>query len=236
MSSIYELRTEDQVISFAEEIGSPLGDILLDLYDEKIVTPETVKEITQRMNKAQGAIDETVIERYVTEGQLPDWLTYLTDEQKELVIADFEQIAWLTGAAGTGKSIVALHRAQRLAKEGCQVTLLTHSETLSIDQQKSLAILCQDDPELLENIRCMTTDQFIFALAKAYKPVLEQIYDHMQIQSPLEIFCKQYTPPTCQTADDFVQEWLFVVGRWGCVDWSEFKVLPRTGRLTAYIP
>ena len=234
LPSIYELRTEEQVLNFVEEIGSPLGDTLLDLFDGKVVTPETVKEHIFNANQAQGTIDEEVLERYITEGQLPDWLTYLTEEQKELVIADFEQIAWLTGAAGTGKSIVALHRAQRLAKEGCQVTLLTHSETLSVDQQNSIAILCQDEPELLANIQCMTTDQFIFELAKAHRPSLEKVYNHMQIQKPLKSFCQKYTPPTSQTPDEFVQEWLFVVGRWGCIDWSDFKILPRTGRLAAY--
>ena len=56
------------------------------------MTPETVKEHIFNANQAQGTIDEEVLERHITEGQLPDWLTYLTEEQKELVIADFEQL------------------------------------------------------------------------------------------------------------------------------------------------
>lgn len=234
LPSIYELRTEDQIINFADDIGSPLGEILLDLYDGKMVTPDIVKEHTLYVEKVQGTIDKEVIERYVTEGQLPDWLTYLTDEQKELVIADLEHISWLTGAAGTGKSIVALHRACRLAKEGYQVTLLTHSNILSAQQQASIQILCQDDPTRTNNIRCLTINQLIFNMAKAHRDELQKIHNHMQIRSPLQSFCKRYSIPTGQTVEAFLQEWLFVVGRWGCVDWTDFKTLSRTGRLAAY--
>lgn len=46
----------------------------------------------------------------------PSWLTFLDPSQLELVRRDYPGPAWISGPAGTGKTVVALHRMARLAR------------------------------------------------------------------------------------------------------------------------
>ena len=61
------------------------------------------------------------------------WTIFLHPAQRELVERDFNGPARVAGSAGTGKTIVALHRAVHLARNNreSRVLLTTFSDTLS---------------------------------------------------------------------------------------------------------
>jgi hypothetical protein len=88
---------------------------------------------------------------------IEDWMVFLHPDQRRLVDRRFRGPARVTGGAGTGKTVVGIHRAVRLAWEGHQVLFTTYIRTLP----GVLATLC-------ERLAPDVTDQITFQGIHAY--------------------------------------------------------------------
>ncbi|MEZ0358911.1 UvrD-helicase domain-containing protein [Mycobacterium sp. SA01] len=74
------------------------------------------------------------------------WRVYLHPSQRTVVNATYKGPARVTGGPGTGKTVVALHRANMLAKRGeGKVLVTTFTSTLSETLQAGLDMLVDDD-------------------------------------------------------------------------------------------
>lgn len=74
------------------------------------------------------------------------WRVYLHPTQRAVVNATYKGPARVTGGPGTGKTVVALHRANMLAKRGHgKVLVTTFTSTLSETLQSGLDMLVDDD-------------------------------------------------------------------------------------------
>ncbi len=70
------------------------------------------------------------------------WTVFLHPSQRQFCEADYKGPARVAGSAGTGKTVVALHRALRLSRdEGANVLLTTFSDPLSGALKEKLGIL-----------------------------------------------------------------------------------------------
>ena len=61
---------------------------------------------------------------------IEDWMVFLHPDQRRLVDRRFNGPARITGGAGTGKTVVGVHRAARLAGDGRKVLFTTYIRTL----------------------------------------------------------------------------------------------------------
>ncbi len=61
---------------------------------------------------------------------IEDWMVFLHPDQRRLVDRRFNGPARISGGAGTGKTVVGVHRAARLAGEGRKVLFTTYIRTL----------------------------------------------------------------------------------------------------------
>ena len=88
------------------------------------------------------------------------WLVFLHPEQQQLVDRDYTGPARVAGSAGTGKTIVALHRAVHLARThpDARVLLTTVSDTLANALRTKLLRLLGDEPRLAERIDVHSLD------------------------------------------------------------------------------
>lgn len=74
------------------------------------------------------------------------WRVYLHPTQRAVVDAAYKGPARVTGGPGTGKTVVALHRAHMLAKQGeGKVLVTTFTSTLSETLQSGLDMLTDDE-------------------------------------------------------------------------------------------
>lgn len=82
------------------------------------------------------------------------WAIYLHPEQRQWVEKDYNGPARVSGSAGTGKTIVALHRAAHLARThpDARILLTTFSDTLAHALQAKLKRLLGNQPRLGERI------------------------------------------------------------------------------------
>jgi superfamily I DNA/RNA helicase len=88
------------------------------------------------------------------------WSIFLHPMQREISQRDFAGPARVAGSAGTGKTIVALHRAVHLAKKysDARVLLTTFSEPLANALRTKLRRLIANDPQLAERIDVYSID------------------------------------------------------------------------------
>lgn len=82
------------------------------------------------------------------------WTVFLHPEQRQLVERDYAGPARVSGSAGTGKTIVALHRAVHLARANpdSRVLLTTFSDALARALLTRLNRLVSGEPRLAERI------------------------------------------------------------------------------------
>lgn len=70
--------------------------------------------------------------------RLPAWGELSKDEQVPVLNLPTDRNCVVLGPPGSGKTILALHRAARLKKEGREVLVLTYNRLLSIYLQEAL--------------------------------------------------------------------------------------------------
>ena len=88
--------------------------------------------------------------RRVFEEGLEGWRIFLHPEQRKIAYRDYNGPALVRGGAGTGKTVVAMHRAKHLADEieknpgrvGQRVLMTTFTTSLAHDIEANLRTLC----------------------------------------------------------------------------------------------
>ncbi len=98
------------------------------------------------------------------------WTVFLHPEQRQWVERDYTGPARVSGSAGTGKTIVALHRAAHLARAhpDARVLLTTFSDTLANALQTKLKRLLGNEPRLAERIDVHSLNAIGLRLYKAH--------------------------------------------------------------------
>jgi mRNA-degrading endonuclease RelE of RelBE toxin-antitoxin system len=98
------------------------------------------------------------------------WAVFLHPAQRDLVEKDYSGPARVSGSAGTGKTIVALHRAVYLARSrtSARVLLTTFSETLANALQSKLRRLVSHEPRVAERIEVHAIDSIGERLYRAH--------------------------------------------------------------------
>lgn len=94
------------------------------------------------------------------------WTVFLHPSQQHLVTRPFNGPARVGGSAGTGKTVVALHRARRLSEtRGAKVLLTTFSRPLAAALKRKLVILDGGEKRLVPSINVAS---FVDAAAELY--------------------------------------------------------------------
>lgn len=110
---------------------------------------------------------------------LERWRVFLHPSQRKLVERDWNGPVKVTGGAGTGKTVVAMHRAARLARQyaalpGKPVLFTTFTKTLAEDIRQHLQMLCT--PQELEKIQVVNLDQWALGLLRRFGYRNELLY------------------------------------------------------------
>lgn len=160
------------------------------------------------------------------------WTVFLHPAQRKIVEKDYNGPARVSGSAGTGKTIVALHRAVYLARSHpeARVLLATFSGTLANALRTRLRRLISKEPRLGERLEVHAIDA-----------VGERLYAvHV---GPAQIASRDRVQQLLKEAggrvEDFKVSTRFLLGEWeGVVDawqlqtWDEYREVQRLGRKT----
>lgn len=160
------------------------------------------------------------------------WTVFLHPEQRQMVEQAYAGPARVSGSAGTGKTIVAVHRAAHLARRNpdSRVLLATFTDALANALQTLRNRLLTSEPRLAERIDVYSLSaigQRLYRMnigqpALAPQGVIERLVQFAAEVVPGHKFTQQF----------LLSEWEQVVDAWQLDSWEAYRDVARLGRKT----
>jgi len=160
------------------------------------------------------------------------WTVFLHPDQGDMVERDYRGPARVSGSAGTGKTIVGLHRAAHLARThpNARVLLTTFSDTLANALSSKLKRLLGNEPRLAERIDVHSLNAIGLRLYKAH--VTPANVADVTIVSELIREAAGVVGGHKFGHHFLLTEWEQVVDAWQLESWEGYREVARLGRKT----
>ena len=160
------------------------------------------------------------------------WTVFLHPEQREWVVRDYNGPARVSGSAGTGKTIVALHRAAHLARthSEARVLLTTFSDTLANALHTKLKRLVGSEPRLAERVDVYSLNALGLRLYKSHFGSAK-IASREVVRELLNVASKAVGGHKF-SLHFLLTEWEQVVDAWQLNSWESYRDVTRLGRKT----
>lgn len=229
---------EDSLLALSDHLPAEAAEALLEIATGgKPVAPRPVEPVTdpfehpdaQRRFRTLSNVEE--LERAFA-FPWDKWMIFLHPDQQHLVDRDYNGPARVTGSAGTGKTIVALHRAVHLARqhEDARVLMATFTDALANALDTRMKRLVQSEPRLADQIEVRSLQALGERLYKARigTPKLvpaEEVADFIRVIGK-EVEGHKFSQSF------LVAEWEQIVDAWQLSDWEAYRDVSRLGRKT----
>ncbi len=229
---------EDTVLELADHLPVEAAEALLELATggtptaSEIAPPATNPFEHPDAQRRFRMMSETEELARALEYPWEKWTVFLHPRQHQIVTADYSGPARVYGSAGTGKTIVALHRAVHLAKNNpnTRVLLATFSDALANALQTKLRRLIYNQPKLGEQIE-------VYAMEAIGQRLHHLIFGKVQITSTEHI--RDLLAKAAETVADqnfslkfLLSEWEEIVDAWQLDSLQSYLTVPRLGRKT----
>lgn len=230
--------TEDTLLLLAEHLPAEAAEALLELATGG--KPRLTQRVSATVNPFEHPDAQrrfrvmTNIEELERALEYPwdKWTVFLHPEQRDWVERDYSGSARVSGSAGTGKTIVALHRAAHLARANpnARVLLTTFSDTLADALETRLRRLLGNEPRLGERIDVGSINAIGVRLYRALIGPANVVS-----QEALREFMKEAS--VAVTGHKFslsflLAEWDQIVDAWQLDGWETYRDFVRLGRKT----
>ncbi|GAA0987817.1 ATP-dependent helicase [Acrocarpospora macrocephala] len=137
--------------------------VLADVID----TEDLATALLRSPGKAAFAADRIELDRILT---VPDWCTFLYPPQHTYSNwENYEQPALITGGAGTGKTIIALHRAAHLARHGTGPVLLATFSQVLVNELATKLDMIIDDEVLRKRVEVTNVDRLAYRIVAEHE-------------------------------------------------------------------
>lgn len=229
---------EDSILEIADHLPGEAAEALLDLAVGK--TPQLVPAQAEAVDpfdhpdakrrfRTMNNVEEL---EQALDYPWEKWSVFLHPEQQDYVERNFKGPAKVAGSAGTGKTIVALHRAVVLAKRNpdSRTLLTTFSEPLANALRNKLKILLKNNPRIGERLEVYPIDEigerlYRLNIGDFVIPKWDELFALIKdATEKLEVH---------QFSDSFLHaEWSEVVDAWQLNTWEEYRDVVRLGRRT----
>jgi superfamily I DNA/RNA helicase/mRNA-degrading endonuclease RelE of RelBE toxin-antitoxin system len=160
------------------------------------------------------------------------WTVFLHPAQRQLVESTYNGPARVAGSAGTGKTIVALHRAVFLARNNpdARVLLTTFSDTLANSLRTKLRRLISNEPRIGERLEVHAINEIGLRLYEqqfgapriASRDVIQSLLAEANGKAEDNKFSPRF----------LLSEWEEVIDAWQLDTWEAYRDVRRLGRKT----
>ncbi len=230
--------TEDTLLALADHLPAEAAEALLELATGgKPRKPEPVVPTTNpfdhpdalRRFRVMTNVDEL---QRALDFPWEKWTVFLHPEQQQWVDRDYSGPARVSGSAGTGKTIVALHRAAHLARThpDARVLLTTFSDTLASALHTKLKRLLGSEPRLAERVDVRSLNAIGLRLYKAHvgqtTMASREVIRELVQQAGAAVGGHKFS------AYFLLSEWDQVVDAWQLASWEAYRDVVRLGRKT----
>lgn len=235
LGDIRALTDEDALLALTDHLPKEAGEALLDLATGvtlKVPQPPPVgADPFAHPDALRRFRVMTVREELKRALDYPweKWALFLHPAQRQIVEREFSGPARVAGSTGTGKTIVALHRAAFLARRNPQARVLftTFSEPLANALRTKLRALIHHEPRMGERIE-------VHALNVIARRLFEKTIGPAKIASRETLIeLLRPAPAKVKFSMHFLcTEWEQVVDSWQLDTWESYRDVPRLGRKT----
>ena len=227
---------EDSLLDIASHLPEEAGEALLQIAAGEIPQPALLVPVGADPFDHPDAMRRFRVMRDTEElAQALDypwdrWAVFLHPSQRDIVERDYVGPARVSGSAGTGKTIVALHRAVHLARANpnARVLLTTFSETLANALRDRLRILVSSEPRLAERVEVYAIDALgerLYRLNLGAPSFASSAQIRTLIEEAATKAEDSRFPPGFM-----LTEWVQVVDAWQLDTWEAYRDVPRLGR------
>lgn len=241
---------EDSLLSLAEHLPAEAAEALLDLATggKRLAMSFAYAETTdpfehpdaQRRFRTMNGVEEL---EQALNYPWEKWSIFLHPSQQQFVARDFNGAARVSGSAGTGKTIVALHRAVTLARlnPDARVWLTTFSEPLANALRNKMNCLISHQPRLAERLevvdmsgmgrrlmdrlRDKSQPKRRLATPGDVRSAVSEALDQVKAEQPGALLSRF-------TLNFVLGEWADVVDAWQLASWDAYRDVKRLGRKT----
>ncbi|RCW87571.1 UvrD-helicase domain-containing protein [Phyllobacterium bourgognense] len=227
--------TEDSFFALAVHLPQEAAESLLEYAATGILVPAATPVAdpmahpdTMRRFRVLEGHDEL---RAALDAPFEKWAVFLHPLQRGIVERDYSGPARVMGSAGTGKTVVALHRALRILRQDrqAQVLLTTFSAPLAHALEHKLAILSGGHSEIEGKVNVSSFREIaeeLFALATGRKAHIAR----REIVRKMIERAAQDTNTRDYSLRFLVSEWENVIDAWRIADLEAYSQVPRMGR------
>jgi mRNA-degrading endonuclease RelE of RelBE toxin-antitoxin system len=199
--------------------------------NERIDTDDFEKALEHPDSKRRFAVVQSVDEMVkMLNAPLEKWRVFLHPSQSNLVTKVYNGPVRILGGAGTGKTVVALHRAQYLSKNYLiknieKILLTTYTTNLAKNIRENLKHICGDE---LKNIEVINLHSWASQFLQS-QDVKFNIATQSEIHDCWRDTFRAIDPG--EWTESFIRtEWEHVIQANGIRDKNEYLRTPRIGR------
>ena len=230
---------EDGLFELADHLPQEAAEALLDIAVG--TTPKVVESAplavdpfahpdAQRRFRVVANVEELSL---ALEYPWEKWTVFLHPAQREIAERQFGGPARVSGSAGTGKTVVALHRAVHLARQAADVRALltTFSPNLAHALRLKLERLLDSKDAAATRIEVAHVDGIAYRLYEQVFGNRPNMASNVQIDNALAKAAAELGET--RFSQRFLRnEWRFVVDAWQLRDWESYRDVSRLGRKT----
>ena len=228
---------EDSLLELVDHLPSEAAEALLELAvggTPKLVQPVAVTDPFEHPDSQRRFLlvnDTEELERAL-EYPWEKWALFLHPAQRQVVEKDYSGPYRVSGVAGTGKTVVAIHRAVFLARANpdSRVLLTTFSDTLADALRTKLRRLIHKELRLAE---CVEVDAIDTVGERLYRAqfgspniATPELVQELLVNAAGDASTREFPPRF------LMGEWENVVDAWQLDSWEAYRDVRRLGRKT----
>ena len=211
--------------------GESIDDIIAEIEDGQ--AKENEDQLLSNNNKRRFVelSDDDTLQR-ILDDKMDKWQLFLHPSQQKLVDADYKGTMKVSGGAGTGKTVAALHRLKHLSTNpGAKILFTTYTKTL----KDNLDLLIQKME--INRSRCTLNniDQVLIETARQYS-VKDgyKILDYSGDEESLKLWREVLETEVTEFDEKFLyDEYIDVIIYFGNTDVRSYMMQQRVGRTKA---
>ena len=216
--------------------GKPI-DAVIDELERKRPAHVDTSDVAAALNTPESQAefmvitDDELLEAMLA-APMEQWRVFIHPSQRRLVERDWSGPVRVLGGAGTGKTVVAMHRARWLAQQlsdqaGARILFTTFTRTLATDIRSNLTKICS--PQELQRLEVIHLDGWVMKFLQG---------QGLQVRAFNDAARKACWDMAMAVADTslgldrrfYEEEWSYVVLANGCRTLPEYIAARRIGR------
>jgi hypothetical protein len=209
LGAVRAIVTDNDIDQLISQLPEEAADALLMLgagysVEETLVLQDKNKEQSVDTDNLDAALEKDDSKRRfrvvedeaelleILAAPLEKWRVFLHPSQRRLVERDWKGPVRVLGGAGTGKTVVAMHRAKWLAENrftnfGDRILFTTFTRNLAVDIEANLRKICST--ETMRRIKVENIDAWVTSFLKSEGITAKIVYD----DQVAELWEKAYT-------------------------------------------